>query len=110
MKRQIKWEALSAYIAPTVTPLGSYPVLDKSALLRGFLDDKGSALSVVVYFEWGTSTGYGLATDQQTLAKDNNVFSAWVTPLKGNTTYHFRVVAVGDGITYNNDETFRTLP
>jgi hypothetical protein len=109
LKRQIKWETISAYVAPTVTPFGSYPVLDTSALLRGFLDDRGSASSVVVYFEWGTSTNYGSVTSQQTLTKDNSIFTAWVAPLKGNTTYHFRAVAVGNGISYSNDETFRTL-
>ena len=110
MKRQIKWGNLSAYIAPTVTTIGSNPVLDTSVLLRGFLDDKGSASSIIVYFQWGKTTDYDSETSHQTLISGDKLFIAWCTSLKKNTTYHFRAVAVGDGISYSKDETFRTLP
>jgi hypothetical protein len=110
LKRQIKRETLSAYIAPTVTLIGSNPVLDTSVLLRGFLDDRGSVSSIIVYFQWGKTTDYDSETSHQTLTSNDTLFVAWITPLKKSTTYHFRAVAVGDGVSYSEDETFQTMP
>ena len=49
-------------------------------------------------------------TSHQTLMGTHSIFVAWVTNAERNTTYHFRAVAVGDVISYGNDETFRTVP
>lgn len=103
------FKTLSAHIAPTVTTVRAWPVLGTSALLWGSLDDKGSASSVVVYFQWGRTINYGSETSHQTLTRAHNIFTGRVTSLKKNTTYHFRAVAVGDGTSYGEDETFRTM-
>jgi hypothetical protein len=72
------------------------------ATLNGSVEDAQSA-----YFEYGTSTAYGLMKATQS---DGDV-SATIEDLTVNTTYHYRLVAIEpDGITkvYGTDKTFRT--
>lgn len=101
------FNTLPAHIPPGVITVGALPVGSTSALLWGILYNKGSASSVAVYFQWGTTTSYGHQTAQQTLTGPN-IFLALATPLAPNTTYHFRAVAVGDGTSYGQDEILRT--
>ena len=99
---------LPAYIPPGVITIGALRVGSTSALLWGILYNKGSASSVEVYFQWGTTTNYGHETAHQTLTSSLRIFSAVAAPLAPNTTYHFRAVAVGDGTSYGQDQVFRT--
>jgi len=93
----------------SVTTKYAYPITASFALLHGKLNSLGTASSVVVYFEWGTTTEeYGFTTRARTLKKPK-AFSAVITRLTPDTTYHFRAVAVGeDGTSHGSDVSFKT--
>jgi phosphodiesterase/alkaline phosphatase D-like protein len=94
-------------IPPSVTTSSATEVRSTSAALNGILNSLGTAGRVTVCFEWGTAAGYDNQTAPQT--KDaTGGFSANLTGLTPNTTYHFRVGATGHGIVYGDDITFTT--
>jgi phosphodiesterase/alkaline phosphatase D-like protein len=95
--------------APSVTTNAATSVEQRTAILNGYLDDLGSADSVTVYFEWGTTTAYGNEIEAGSIASDGS-FSFPLADLAPNTTYHFRAKVVGDGTNYGIDMTFTTLP
>ena len=80
-----------------------------SARLNGSLDPHG--LTTTVYFQYGTTTSYGLTTAPH--SHTGNTFrnvTANVSGLTASTTYHFRTVATNSaGTTYGGDQTFHTL-
>jgi hypothetical protein len=80
-----------------------------SATLNGSVNPGG--LTTSVYFQYGTTTGYGLTTAMQ--SQTGNTFrnvSANISSLMANHVYHFRVVATNSGgTTYGSDRTFTTL-
>jgi len=92
---------------PTVVTNTASAVTRTSATLNGNLTGLGTALSVGVSFEWGTSTAYGNETPVVSVSQ-TGVFSASLSGLSDGTTYHFRAKAVGDGTTYGTDRTFTT--
>lgn len=67
----------------------------------------GSALGVSLYFEWGLTTSYGNTTAPNT-PYGPTTLSHPLAGLAPDTIYHFRAVAVGDGIGYGYDVSFRT--
>src|SRR5262245_37714867 len=79
-----------------------------SARLKGTVDPHG--LTTTVYFQYGTTTNYGLTTAIQ--SKSGDTYQNVVTPIGGltaRTTYHFRIVATNSaGKTYGADRTFAT--
>ena len=81
-----------------------------STTLNGSVDPNG--LTTTVYFQYGTTTGYGFTTAPQT--KTGNTpqsVSANINGLTASTTYHFRVVTTNSaGTRYGSDRTFTTLP
>jgi len=80
-----------------------------SARLENTVDPHG--LTTTVYFQYGTSTSYGLTTAIQSKTGDTyqNVV-ATIGGLTANTTYHFRIVATNSaGTRYGADQTFTTL-
>ena len=95
--------------APTVATAAAAGVEQTTAVLNGYLDNLGSAGSVTVCFEWGTTTAYGneIEVGSQTSVGS---FSFALADLAPNTTYHFRAKVVGDGTNYGVDTTFTTLP
>jgi hypothetical protein len=59
-----------------------------------------------VYFQWGTTIGYGYETPTQYL-NNANAFSQTIAGLTAGTIYHFRAVAQGNyGTVYGQDMTF----
>ena len=78
-----------------------------AATLQGTLTGLGSASSVQVSFEWGTSTSYGSETGVQVMNSTGS-FSAPLSGLAASTTYHFRAKAVGASTNYGADRTFTT--
>ncbi len=80
-----------------------------SARLNGSVNPHG--LTTTVYFQYGTTTSYGLTTAIQN--KTGNTYQtvgANISGLAANTTYHFRIVATnGAGTRYGADRTFTTL-
>jgi hypothetical protein len=96
--------------APYVMTIWALPVGTNSAVLWGYLSNCGSASSVDVYFQYGKTGAYGSETPHQTVTRGPRLFIALANNLLPNTTYHFRAVAVGDGVSYGDDRVFRTLP
>jgi uncharacterized protein YegP (UPF0339 family) len=94
---------------PVVTTNLATNVASFSATLNGSVDPHGS--TTTVYFQYGTTSGYGHTTANQT--KTGNTYqnvSANISGLTASTTYHFRLVAHnGNGTTYGSDRTFTTL-
>lgn len=60
-----------------------------------------------VWFEWGTSTRYGLETPPQANVSSGTSFSATIYNLAEGVLYHFRAVAKNStAIVYGNDMVF----
>ena len=77
-----------------------------SAVLNGSVSPNG--LTTTYYFEYGTSTAYGLVTATWTTDADASV-AATVGGLSADTTYHYRLVATNSsGTSYGSDRSFQT--
>ncbi len=98
-----------SYSPPAVATNSAINITDTTATLNGNLSDLGSATSVNVNFQYGTSISYGTVTPIQTLTADG-AFQANITGLTPGTTYHFQANAGGLTTVYGNDLTFTTLP
>jgi peptidyl-prolyl cis-trans isomerase B (cyclophilin B) len=87
-------------------------ITSSGAVLNGVVNNTGQATTVV--FEWGITTDYGNTdTADQSPVTGNSAINVTYTlkKLTGETTYHFRVVAINSsGKTYGSDVTFTTLP
>jgi Fibronectin type III domain len=94
---------------PVVTTNLATFIASFSARLNGSVDPHG--LPTTVYFQYGTTTSYGLTTAIQ--SKTGNTYqnvTANISGLTASTTYHFRIVATNSaGIRYGSDRTFTTL-
>jgi hypothetical protein len=99
---------LTATGAPVVTTNAATNITASSATLNGSLDPHG--LTSTVYFQYGTTTTYGITTAHQ--SQSGNTFrnvSANINGLSASTTYHFRIVATNSvGTRYGSDRTFTT--
>jgi phosphodiesterase/alkaline phosphatase D-like protein len=94
----------------TVTTGDATGIRTTAATLSGNLDGLGAADSVDVSFEWGVSTDYGNETTPELRTAAGSV-QADLSGLAPNTTYHFRIKAVGrDGTVYGPDQQFITGP
>ena len=90
-----------------VTTIAASSITYNSATLEGRLDSLGTATSVQVGFDWGTTTSYSNGTHSQTMSS-TGAFSAQITGLAPSTAYHFRAKAVGNGTAHGADQTFTT--
>jgi hypothetical protein len=84
-------------------------VSSASATLNGSLEPDG--LDTHAWFEYGLSETYEFATAHQDAGEANEAvpFSAAVSGLEPNTTYHYRLAAESSsGISYGADETLTT--
>lgn len=106
-------------IGPTVATEAASSVARTSAALYASVDPRGAGVSACA-FEYGTSIAYGESIEcgfvsgiaafppAATAAVPVFVRIFGLTP---STTYHYRIVAVGEGGTsYGADATFTTLP
>jgi phosphodiesterase/alkaline phosphatase D-like protein len=94
---------------PSVTTDDATSVTTTSATLNGALTYLGTASSVIVSFEWGTSTSYGSETTPQPISAIGTFNANLTTGLSANTTYNFRAKAVVDGsAVYGDDMSFTT--
>jgi hypothetical protein len=84
---------------------------DDRSRTRRRLGRDGTSLSTTFYFQYGTTTAYGLTTRSGKVTDDGSTpVSAKVNGLTPQTTYHFRAVASnGLSTTSGPDATFRTL-
>jgi hypothetical protein len=94
----------------TVTTIDASRIQTTAATLNANLDGLGAADSIDVSFEWGTTTDYGNET-MPAVRTENGGITADLSGLAPNTTYHFRVKAVGrHGTVYGPDQQFTTGP
>ena len=99
-------------LSPTGPPVAitnpATNVASSSATLNGSVDPHG--LTTTVYFQYGSTTSYGLTTATQT--KTGNAYqnvAANISGLAASTTYHFRFFALNRaGFRYTLDRTFTT--
>ena len=99
---------LTATGPPVVITNAATNVATSSATLHGSLDPHG--LATTVFFQYGTTTGYGSATpvQNQTGNTYRNI-AANINGLAPHTTYHFRITATNAGGTrLGTDRTFTT--
>src|SRR5438046_2259631 len=100
---------LSATGSPVVITNPATLIASFSATLNGTVDPHG--LTTTVYFQYGTTTSYGLTTAIQ--SKTENTYqnvAANISSLTASTAYHFRIVATNSaGTRYGSDRTFTTL-
>lgn len=94
-------------VAPAAATQRATGMAQDGATLNGTLTGLGSAASVQVFFEWGLTDSYGYTTPSRTRTGTGG-FSADLSGLTGDTTYHFRARAVGDDTAYGSDMTFVT--
>jgi len=90
-----------AFTAPATLANGT------NAQLNGFATPNGSAASA--WFEWGTSTNYGVITPAVALGTNDNVVFVTnsITGLITNVPYHFHLVVSNTvGVTYGFDQVF----
>ena len=100
---------LTATGSPVVTTNLASSIASFSATLNGSVNPHG--LTTSVYFQYGTTTSYGLTTPPQAKSGNNyqNV-TANINGLTASTIYHFRIVATNSsGTSYGSDKTFPTL-
>ena len=100
---------LSPIGAPVVVTSAATNIASVSATLNGSVYPHG--LTTTVYFQYGTTTSYGLSTAPQN--HSGNAYqkiNANVGSLSPNTVYHFRIVATNSaGTRFSGDRTFTTL-
>ncbi len=96
-------------VLPSVTTNSATNIVTTSATLNGNLTSLGTASSVSVSFQWGTSSGsYSNETTTQSKTA-TGVFSSAIGSLSPGTTYYFRAKAVGNGTGYGVEKSFTTL-
>ncbi len=98
---------------PTATTGQASAVGDTAATLSAIVDPNGTSTSV--RFIYGTTTGYGTASAQQSIggAATNQAILTPVSGLAPAMTYHYRIVATADcacrdNTFYGADATFTT--
>ncbi|MFA4837594.1 MAG: Ig-like domain-containing protein, partial [Dehalococcoidia bacterium] len=94
---------------PVVTAGGATGIDTDKATLHGFLVNRGTATTVEVSFEYGTTTGGPYTSETTSTSRTaTGAFSADLTGLEENTPYFFRAKAVGDGTSYSPELRFKT--
>lgn len=98
-------------LPPTATTMAAENITYNSATLKGSLDSMGTATSVKVYFEYGTTPAYGQTIGLQTVTTPDT-FTLDLPALTPDTKYYYRIQADGgiNGIASGAGVTFTTLP
>ncbi len=97
--------------APTVSTGSATAITSTSATLQGTVNPNGA--NTTYYFEYGTTTSYGLTTDSASASSGTSDLSVntGVTGLSNATTYHYRITATNSGgASHGGDRTFSTCP
>jgi len=85
-------ETIKIVSNPLVITTDATDIKTTQASLNGDLTDLGGASTVNVWFEWGLTTSYGNITALQQKSAIGN-FTAALSGLTNNTTYHFMACA-----------------
>jgi trimeric autotransporter adhesin len=94
---------------PLATTTAATSVTTTSAVLNGTVDPNGTLGTY--YFEYGTTTSYGLTTSVVSVGSSTGAVSvsASISGLTANTTYYFQLVAINsDGTTLGGQLTLFT--
>ncbi len=93
---------------PDVSTLEATSVTGSTARLNGRLEKRGTALSVIISFDYGTEPGvYTWKTRDDTVSQEG-AFYADVSGLASGTTYYFRARGTGDGEDQAGELSFTT--
>jgi phosphodiesterase/alkaline phosphatase D-like protein len=90
------FSTLSDGTLPSATTGDASNITTTTATLSGNLTGMGTATTVMVSFEYGTTTSYGSETTAQSMTAIGSA-TANLTGLTAGTTYHFRIKADGEG-------------
>lgn len=93
---------------PSVETNDATDIATSVAALNGNLTSLGTASTVAVSFQWGTSSGSYTNETTAHVKKSAEEFSFELTFLSPNTTYYFRARAVGDGTVHGSQKQFTT--
>ncbi|MDO8715650.1 MAG: Vps62-related protein [Dehalococcoidales bacterium] len=100
---------ISANISPKIVAMAPTIITPTSVRLNGALASLGTANNATVSFEWGSTSSYGNNTTPNVIAATGS-FSADIDNLSANTSYHFRIKAIGSGITVFGEDQWFTTP
>jgi hypothetical protein len=99
----------SSVAAPSVETDAASSITATTATLNGKLNSDGGDPPVTCSFQYGTTVAYGSTTPGQAVVSGAS-FSAGISGLTANTTYHFRSVATNSqGTSYGADQVFTTV-
>lgn len=101
--------AASAASSPSVSSQSATAIGETTAVLRGYVNPRGSATSYS--FQYGTTATYGAQTANHSVGGGNatKAVAVKVAGLTPGTTYHFRLLATNaNGTTGGSDRTFTT--
>ena len=98
-----------AATAPSISTVSATSVTQTGATLGGSLSSLGIETHAYVYFQYGTTVGYGTSTAEQNKTV-TGTYSAAISGLSSDTTYHYRAVARYNTTLYlyGADSTFST--
>lgn len=95
---------------PVISTIGSSSITSSSARLDGYLVDSGNG-NCPVWFRFGTTSGYGQTTSQQSGYISGQSFYDFATGLSAGTVYHYTAEAqTSAGLANTDDKTFLTKP
>ena len=94
---------------PAVTTNAASNLTINSARLNGNLTSLGTADSVTVSFQWGTSSGSYPNETTAEVKDSTGTFYFDLGSLTHSTTYYYRAKAVGDSTVYGAERSFTTL-
>jgi len=86
--------------APAVATDDITSITTSGTTLNANLTSMGSAASIRISFQWGTSPGDYSRETPERIATSPGIYSFPLTGLTPGATYYFRARAVGDGTTY----------
>jgi hypothetical protein len=97
----------TATLSPTLTTSAASSISATGVILNGSIGNIGNGTSTVRGFVYGTGTSYG-ATTTESGSFSTGSFTANVSSLICNTTYHFEAYATNGYLGYGSDNTFMT--
>ncbi len=103
------WTAVVSYIdAPTISTTSASNITDTTATLGGNITNTGGENNTARGFHYGLTGSYG-STSSESGSYSTGVYTADITGLDCNTTYHYRAFATNTaGTTNGSDSTFTT--
>jgi hypothetical protein len=69
-------------------------ITSSSAILNGFLQDRGNSATVHAWFEYGTTSDMGNTSQLQTVNDASTYYSSAISGLAPGLTYYYRAVAL----------------